>query len=198
MDSEFDDYDESLVEIKIIFIGIDKNPSQKLVDLYIQSIVSAPTTSAADGDDIKPCITDVKGVQTKLTLTCSDGKDKYRSLTTTYFKNASKVFLTYSLTNGDSVRTLQSWLKEIQRYCDPDVDVGILGFGIESEENKEIFNSGKSFADENRFDHYLVNLNDKDNAIQFLKAMIEKHVPIEQKTEQTPFPEKKSGCCVLL
>ncbi|ELP86145.1 hypothetical protein EIN_328020 [Entamoeba invadens IP1] len=194
MDSELNDVDTAF-DVKMIFIGNDKSPSQRIVDLYLQSIETVFTTAATD-DDVKPCEATINGRQTRLSLACSDGKDKYRSLTTTYFKHTKKVFLTYLLSNVESVTALQFWLREVQRYCDPDVSINILGFGTIAPENNATLNKAKAFADENRLNHDTLNYENNDLAKAFMKKTVEDAVPPEQ--PENDGDKKHGGCCAIL
>ncbi|KAL7717653.1 Ras family protein [Entamoeba marina] len=196
MSSEYDEEVNQIEEVKIIFVGVDKNETQPIIDNFIQATPSAPTSESMNKDDTKPYIIEVKGQKVKLTLTCTDGKDKYRSLTTTFFKNATVIFLTYSLQHSDSVRSLLSWSKEVQRYCDPDVIVNTVGLGKSNPTDleAEVFEEGKKFALENAMTHEILDPSDKESCIAFIQKYIDENVTANE-------PEKtqtKKGRWMLL
>ena len=78
MDSDSEDYKDEYQEVKLIFVGGEKQTSQRMIDKYIETLKVEERLISAGEDELKPMISVINGVKTKLILSTTDGKDKYR------------------------------------------------------------------------------------------------------------------------
>eukprot|EP01129_Flabellula_baltica_P007492 TRINITY_DN2920_c0_g1_i3.p1 TRINITY_DN2920_c0_g1~~TRINITY_DN2920_c0_g1_i3.p1 ORF type:complete len:154 (-),score=20.49 TRINITY_DN2920_c0_g1_i3:93-521(-) len=65
----------------------------------------------------------------KLQLWDTAGHEKFRAITSNYYKGAHIVLVFYDPTNIESFKNVQGWLKKIHRYADEGTLVGI-SFGV--------------------------------------------------------------------
>ena len=152
-----------------------------MIDKYIETLKAEDRLLSHGEDELKPVISIINGVKTKLILATTDGKDKYRSLTTTYFKNSKKVYITY----------------KIQRYCDNDVTICILGFGKPVGDNQKTVEKVTEFVNENRLVQLFCKETDGD-MIDFMKREVETGISIGNQTPRGQKGKKKNGCCVIM
>lgn len=55
------------------------------------------------------------------------GQDKYRAITSAYYKNAQGAILVYDIASANSFKNCVTWLKEVRQYAEPGVQVLLLG-----------------------------------------------------------------------
>ena len=193
-----EDGEDEYIEVKLIFIGGEKQTSQRMIDKYIETLKNEDRLLSTGEDETKPIISLINGMKTKLILSTTDGKDKYRSLTTTYFKNSKKVYITYKMENRQTADSLEKWLTLVQTYCDYDVNICILGFGKPVGDNQRTVEKVTEFANENRLVQLFCKETDGD-MIDFMKREIETGIVTGSQTPRGRKQKNESnGCCILL
>ena len=55
------------------------------------------------------------------------GQDKYRAITSAYYKNANGAILVYDIANLNSFKNLVNWVKEVRQYAEASVTMILLG-----------------------------------------------------------------------
>ena len=63
----------------------------------------------------------------KLQIWDTAGQEKFRSIMKTYYKGATGIILTYSITDRKSFQNVENWLKQIQIHAFADVNVVLVG-----------------------------------------------------------------------
>ena len=86
----------------------------------------------------------------KLQIWDTCGQEKYKSLITNFYRNASLAMLVYSIDNKKSFISAQKWLKEIKIQSNPDIKIILIGNKVDLEEKREIsYEEAKKFEEEN-------------------------------------------------
>ena len=86
----------------------------------------------------------------KLQIWDTCGQEKYKSLITNFYRNASLAMLVYSIDNKKSFISAQKWLKEIKIQSNPDIKIILIGNKVDLEEKREIsYEEAKKFVEEN-------------------------------------------------
>ena len=55
------------------------------------------------------------------------GQDKYRAITSAYYKSANGAVLVYDIANLNSFKNVVNWVKEVRQYAEPNVTMILLG-----------------------------------------------------------------------
>lgn len=55
------------------------------------------------------------------------GQERFRSLTTGYYRNANAALVTYDVTNLQSLQNCVKWMNDIQTYTGKDIPKVLLG-----------------------------------------------------------------------
>jgi Ras-related protein Rab-1A len=66
------------------------------------------------------------GTVVKLQVWDTSGQERFRSITSSYYRGASCVMMIYSVDSVDSFRGLGRWLDEVRRYCSLEVAVMVV------------------------------------------------------------------------
>ncbi|CAF5213641.1 unnamed protein product, partial [Rotaria magnacalcarata] len=55
------------------------------------------------------------------------GQERFRVITTTYYRDAAGVLIVYDVTNGGSFASVRRWLDEINKYCEDSIPKLLVG-----------------------------------------------------------------------
>ena len=156
---------------------------------------------------------DSKIIKLQIWDTC--GQEIYRSLISSFYRNASLAMMVYSIDSKESFIHIESWLKEVKLQSNPDIKVFLIGNKADLEDQREVqLNEAKQFKDESGI-HYFCEASAKNglNAqtvfIEAAKLLYNEHLQYKSRalktninSEKTPIPvkitnksERKQGCC---
>ncbi len=83
------------------------------------------------------------------------GQEKFRTVTTSYYRGASGVLLIYDLTNDASLTNLKLWLDEVKRYCEK-APIVLVGNKVDASDKKVDQEAASKFATVSAIDkHFL-------------------------------------------
>ena len=161
---------------------------------------------------------DNKAVKLQIWDTC--GQEIYKSLISSFFRNASLAMIVYSIDSKESFEHLEGWLKDVRLLCNPDVKIFLIGNKRDLELEREVsFEEAKKYSDQNDFNYFNETsakngFNAKEVFIQAGKVLYLEHlkyknraninknrnnnnnnvVPVQVDRGNEP-KRKKGGCC---
>ena len=156
---------------------------------------------------------DSKVIKLQIWDTC--GQEIYRTLISSFYRNASLAMMVYSIDSKESFNHIESWLKEVKLQSNPDIKVFLIGNKADLEDQREVqLNDAKQYKEENGI-HYFCEasakngLNAQEIFIQAAKILYEEHLQYRSRanktninSDNTPIPvkitnksERKQGCC---
>ena len=162
---------------------------------------------------------DSKIIKLQIWDTC--GQEIYRSLISSFYRNASLAMMVYSIDSKESFIHIESWLKEVKLQSNPDIKVFLIGNKADLEYNREVSkDEAKKYANEHGFNYYnetsaKSGFNAKEVFIQAAKVLYLEHlkfknrginsgnqnvnnrnnnIPMRINKENIP-ERKKGGCC---
>ena len=154
----------------------------------------------------------------KLQIWDTCGQELYRSLISSFYRNASLAMMVYAIDNRESFNHIESWLKEVKLQSNPDIKIFLIGNKSDLEENRKVTTeAAKTFKDENGI-HYFSEasakngVNAKEVFIEAAKLLYGEHLKYKERkfdknqsdNEKVPMPvkvtknknnRKKGGCC---
>ena len=91
----------------------------------------------------------------KIWDTC--GQEKFRAITRQYFKNSNGVFIVFDLTNKDTIKRLNVWMKDINDNITNDFFVFLIGNKVDVKDRDiSISEEAKQFANNKKINYYEV------------------------------------------
>jgi len=99
------------------------------------------------GVDFKIKLVSFAGKKINLTIWDTAGQEKFRSLTSSYYRGTQGIVLVYDVTRRESFSNLEQWLNEIEMYSSNAEVVKLLVGNKVDKENREVtYEEGKAFA----------------------------------------------------
>jgi Ras-related protein Rab-1A len=83
--------------------------------------------SSTIGVDFKVKLVEVENKRVKLQIWDTAGQEKYRTITSSYYRNAQGIIVAFDVTSLESFSNVKIWLQEIDRYAPEQIAVLLVG-----------------------------------------------------------------------
>lgn len=124
------------VSLKIVLVGDSGTGKSSLLRAAMGRPFSRNFTSTIGVDfEIKQLRVDKQTVSLQLYDTA--GQERFRTLTSSYYRSSSAILLTYDITNRKSFESLGSWLADIRRLSDTS-EIMLLGTKLDLIDDRQV------------------------------------------------------------
>ena len=97
-----------------------------------------PTYASTIGVDFKLKTIQVEEYKIKLQIWDTAGQEKFKNLSTTFYKGALIIILTYSIDSSSSFSNVESWLKQIHEHSSSEASIYLVGNKCDLRENRQV------------------------------------------------------------
>ena len=112
-------------------------------DTYTESYISTI------GVDFKIRTVDLDSKVMKLQIWDTAGQERVRTITSSYYRGAHGIIVTFDVTDQESFNNVKQWLSEIDRYANENVNKLLVGNKSDLEEKRVVDKAtAQAFADE--------------------------------------------------
>ena len=212
-----EDYNQYDLSFKMIVIG-DAGVGKSCLTAKASKGIFEETYSATVGFEFLVFNVKLNDKVIKLQIWDTCGQELYRSLISSFYRNASLAMMVYAIDNRESFNHIETWLKEVKLQSNPDIKIFLIGNKSDLEENRKVTTeAAKTFKDENGI-HYFSEasakngVNAKEVFIEAAKLLYGEHLKYKERKfdknlsdkEKVPMPvkvtknknnRKKGGCC---
>ena len=124
---------------KLILIGSSGVGKSSILQRYIQKIFNAEYTCTIGVDFFMKTI-NIRDKSIKLQLWDTAGTEKFKSITTGYYRGANAAFVVFDLTSKSSFDSVSDWIENYYKYSNPDSEKYVILIGNKSDlkENREV------------------------------------------------------------
>ena len=179
--SQIDVKNMEIFEFKLILVGdpgVGKTSIlTKFVTNEFQSVYSSTIGVEFKLKDIY--INNNNCARLKIWDTC--GQEKFRAITRQYFKNSNGVFIVFDLTNKDTIKRLNVWMKDINDNVGNDYFVFLIGNKVDIKDRDiSISEEAKQFANSKKINYYEVSAKTGSGIYNVFEKMANKLVSKEK------------------
>lgn len=97
------------------------------------------------------------------------GQERYRTITTAYYRGAMGFILMYDITNEESFNSVQDWLTQIKTYSWDNAQIILVGNKSDMEDERVIsFERGKQLAEHLKVQFFETSAKENTNVKVFL------------------------------
>ena len=94
------------------------------------------------------CKVDGKIIKLQIWDTC--GQETYRSLISSFYRNASLAMMVYEIDAKETFLHINTWLKEVKMQSNPDIKIFLIGNKADLEDKRQVpIETAKQYANEN-------------------------------------------------
>ncbi|PRP79229.1 RAB18, member RAS oncogene family isoform 2 [Planoprotostelium fungivorum] len=156
------------------------------------------------GVDFKTKMVNLEGKRIALTIWDTAGQEKFRSLTSSYYRGAHGIIITYDVTNRLSFDCLAMWLKEVEVYIDKEPILLLVGNKVDKTDRKVSREEGAKFAEKHKMVFIEASAKTKLGIQQAFEELVQKildtpslwqNQPEKKQTKLTEDTENQSGGC---
>ena len=181
-------------EFKIILIGEPGVGKTSIMSKYISNEFksSYQSTLGVEFKSKEIYIDNSSCARLKIWDTC--GQERFRSITRQYFKNSNGVFLVFDLTNGETLKKINVWLRDIKdNINDDDCVIFLIGNKMDVKTRDiSISEEAKQFANDKKINYYEVSAKTGTGVINVFEKITKKMIN-NIKNENNNNEENKIG-----
>ena len=210
-----DDYNQYDLSFKMIVIG-DAGVGKSCLTAKAAKGIFEDAYSATVGFEFLTFNVKIEGKVIKLQIWDTCGQEIYRSLISSFYRNASLAMMVYAIDSKESFTHIETWLKEVKLQSNPDIKIFLIGNKADLQEDRQVLlNEAKQFKDENGIHFFSetsakTGLNAQEVFIEAAKLLYNEHLkyksranvtdPIDRKiavplNANNNKGERKQGCC---
>ena len=90
------------------------------------------------GIDFKIRTIELDGKKIKLQIWDTVGQERFRTITTAYYRGAMGIMLVYDITNEKSFDNIKNWIRNIEEHASADVEKMILGNKCDMNDRRQV------------------------------------------------------------
>ncbi|KAK3378185.1 P-loop containing nucleoside triphosphate hydrolase protein [Podospora didyma] len=141
--------DDSLPTLKVLLIGPSGAGKSALLTRYCDNEFDPESSTATIGIDFKIKRLAVHGKAYRLTLFDTAGQERFRTLSTSFYRGAHGVILVYDISSRASFLTMERWFDEAEAHTGPGVALFLVGAKLDkADHNREVSSEeGQALAD---------------------------------------------------
>ena len=122
---------------KIVIIGDSGVGKSNILSRYVRDEFSMDT-KATVGVEFGSKIISINNQQIKIQIWDTAGQEKYKSVSTIYYKGAKGALLVYDISRKETFNNLNRWINEIKNNSDENINILLIGNKCDLEEGRQI------------------------------------------------------------
>lgn len=112
---------------KIVVVGDSGCGKTNLLTRFVRNEFF-PNSQTTIGVEFANKTIDIKGGRRAcIQVWDTAGQDRYRAITSAYYRSASGAFLVYDMTRASTFKSLEKWLGELRQHLEPEIPIVVVG-----------------------------------------------------------------------
>eukprot|EP00727_Mastigamoeba_balamuthi_P010762 m51a1_g6308 putative ras-related protein rab-18 (206) ;mRNA; r:319830-321200 len=190
---------------KLLFVG-DSGVGKSSILLRYTDDQFDEEHACTIGVDFKIKYITCKGKRVNLTIWDTAGQEKFRSLTSSYYRGTHAIVLVYDVTKKETFEHVGQWLNEVRLYStNPDAVLVLVGNKTDKAERQVSRDQGVEFARSNGMLFFECSAKTREGIQQAFDEMVCKMIEtpslwgdgVQRKPKpiQSPQPDQQGGAC---
>ncbi|CAH6421140.1 Ras family GTPase [uncultured virus] len=189
--------------IKVIIIGDSIIGKTSIGEKYVNNKFNDTNPISTIGVDFFSKIIKFQNKNIKLQIWDTAGQERFRSITKSYYRDCTGIFLCFSLINKMSFLNLKKYINDINQICLYNPKIILVGTFLDKLDEYNGFEKEvNNFIEENKFIYIEVSSKTGENIDELFKKMIELiMVNIDLKKmnrSNNKIIKKKNLCCKIV
>lgn len=186
--------------IKLILVG-DTNTGKTTTLYAMQHNIPKTTPISTVGVEFAAIGYKYGGKTFKLQVWDTAGQEKFRSITTSFFKNSTVALLFCDVTKRSTFISLYSWLTDLYRHAPENIEIILVANKVDLDDRRVSYEELEKFSTENSinfFEASVKNIIGLDNILDFACSKILKKIKLKDiksipGVREKQFVEVKTG-----
>ncbi|KAI1398136.1 ras-domain-containing protein [Hypoxylon fuscum] len=119
--------EDALPVLKVLIIGPSGAGKSALLLRYCDDQFDPESTTATIGIDFKMKKLAVRGKAYRLNIFDTAGQERFRTLSTSYYRGAHAVIIVYDISSRKSFLSMEKWIEEARSNASPDAVIYLVG-----------------------------------------------------------------------
>ena len=152
--------------VKAVIIGDSGVGKTNILLRYCDNCFK-PAYSSTIGVDFKIKTLQVEELKIKLQIWDTAGQEKFKNLSTTFYKGALIIILTYAIDQASSFNNVENWIKQIHEHSSPEVSIFLVANKSDLLEARKVqLESGAKLASSYGMEFFEVSAKDGTNVTE--------------------------------
>ena len=140
---------------KVITVGNMHVGKSCLIHRYARGFYPGDNTNYTLTPEFMVKHTSLLGLKIQLKILDTVGQERFRSLIRPYYRDAHCVVFVYDVTDRESLKELNTWIREVASFCDPQFKV-LVGTKVDLTSRRVVTRSeGEDFARKEGMDSFI-------------------------------------------
>ena len=98
----------------------------------------------------------INGKKIKIQIWDTAGEERYRSITSAYYKGAKGAFIVYDITRKQTFDDIDKWRNELVNSCNKEVTIMLIGNKCDLEDQRKVsFEEGKEMCEKYELEYFM-------------------------------------------
>ena len=132
---------------KIIFIGESSVGKTSIINRFLKNFF-VENYECTISTELKTKILELdKNNQAELEIWDTAGEERFSKITKQFYKDSYGAFIIYDITNRESFKRIENWIKDINESASKDIIIGIVGNKNDIKKNRQIeYEEGENYS----------------------------------------------------
>ncbi|KAM3129905.1 hypothetical protein pb186bvf_018014 [Paramecium bursaria] len=158
-------------QFKLIFLGDQNVGKAQIINQFSDQQLYIDIDTSFVFDLGRKCL-QIDDTKIKLQIFHPAGQESFRSIVSSYYKNAAGAILVYDKNNRTSFNNLQRWINELTIQCHPQLTLLLVATNRALQSDRQVsFDEGKQFAKRFGIEFMEVSISDPKNIEQLFSAI---------------------------
>ena len=123
--------------VKVILIGDSAVGKTNIMNKYLKGKF-LENSRATVGVEFGTKLFNISEHKIKAQIWDTAGQEKYRSITSAYYKGSKGAFIVYDITRKNSFDNVEKWINDLKIIGDPKINIMLIGNKIDLEDQREV------------------------------------------------------------